>query len=128
MTRKPFLTRLGTVAATMVVLGASLSGQVQPAAAESAAAPTCRGWVHGNYDAGWDSIAKASYLKVGPYAVCGNIKYLRENTKVYFHCQRLNGYGHTWVYVRVEGTKKEGWVSFDNLEHWSANLIAHCDG
>ncbi|MDP4505836.1 hypothetical protein [Nonomuraea turcica] len=38
----------------------------------------------------------------------------------------INDYGKMWIYVRVAGTTKEGWVSWDNLDQWSSSTIKHC--
>ncbi|GAA1618197.1 hypothetical protein GCM10009733_013150 [Nonomuraea maheshkhaliensis] len=117
------IVRLGTTVAAMALLGATLGGTPAQASAQGG---TCTGWSHGNYDDGWDTIGRAGNMKKGPYSSCGNVKYLSEDTTVYFHCKVINGYGKVWVYVRVAGTTTEGWVSYDNLYHWSTDLIETC--
>ncbi|SEG99776.1 hypothetical protein SAMN05444920_11452 [Nonomuraea solani] len=118
------LARLGAVAATAIVLTAGLSG---PGQAASTGAPQCNGWPHGNYDDGSDVIEKGSNMKAGPYTACGNVKYLKPYTNVYFHCMVINDYGKVWIYVRVARTKWHGWVSWDNLQQWSSSTIKSCD-
>ncbi|MFI6483950.1 hypothetical protein ACIBH1_38930 [Nonomuraea sp. NPDC050663] len=120
---KSTFARLTATGAALALLGTI--GLSAPAQARTAA-PSCRGWSHGNYDHGWDTVKHPSNMKNGPFSACGNVMYLKELTTVYFHCMVINDYGKIWVYVRVAGTKKHGWVSYDNLEHWSADLIQHC--
>ncbi|GGN49293.1 uncharacterized protein YgiM (DUF1202 family) [Actinoplanes campanulatus] len=54
-------------------------------------------------------------LKSAPYADCDNVGKVSGGERVWYHCWDFNSYDNMWVYVRVAGTNKHGWISTDNI-------------
>ncbi|MEV4439266.1 serine/threonine-protein kinase [Streptomyces sp. NPDC049577] len=91
---------------------ASPSASAKP----SAVSKSCTGWSHQDPHPGTYGYLSGSYhLQTGPYESCPSVTLAKTGTKLWYHCSVVNAYGHTWTYVRVEGTKTAGWMSNDNL-------------
>jgi hypothetical protein len=52
----------------------------------SAAPVSCSGWVAGANGAGEGATIEGANMKVGPYAVCNDVKYMPAGTYVYYWC------------------------------------------
>jgi hypothetical protein len=92
------------------------SSPASPTATSTAVSKSCTGWTHQDPHPGTYGIMRGDYhLSTGPYAVCPDVALAKSGAKVFYHCYVLNAYGHTWTYVRIEGTKTAGWMSNDNL-------------
>ena len=48
-------------------------------------------------------------MHTGIYGACPSLGTVR-GFKLWYHCYRVNSYGHTWTNVRVDGTNVSGWV------------------
>lgn len=105
-------------AVALVVAGAALAGG--PAAQAAQAAPPgdpCVSWAERgpNLDDGY-GVMKGSYnLKRNPYQSACNATRMRAGQTLYFHCWQKNRHGNLWVYGRVKGTRKMGWMSLANF-------------
>jgi hypothetical protein len=44
--------------------------------------------------------------------------------RLWYHCYRVNSYGHTWTHVRVDGTTAKGWVYDAYLSNGGSTV--HC--
>jgi hypothetical protein len=117
---------LSKAAVALVVAGAALTG-VPAAQASAAAMPGCTVQPPGrNLDAGY-GVMKGSYnLKGTPYQNSCSIARMRKGQVLYFHCWRTNSHGNRWVYGRIKGTKKYGWMSLDNFKSIRNTNFATC--
>ncbi|MCZ4123045.1 hypothetical protein [Streptomyces sp. H39-S7] len=92
------------------------SSPAAPTTSASAVSKGCTGWAHKDPHPGTYGTSRGTYhVFSGPYAVCPEIAVAKSGAKVFYHCYILNAYGHTWTYVRIDGTKTVGWMSNDNL-------------
>lgn len=48
-------------------------------------------------------------MHTGIYGDCASAGRVN-NIRLWYHCYRVNSYGHTWTHVRVDGTQAYGWV------------------
>ncbi|OKK17184.1 serine/threonine protein phosphatase [Streptomyces sp. CB00455] len=101
--------------------GTGAHGATPQASTGASAAPGpvptgCGGWSHKNPAPGsYGYMAGDYHLETGPYQTCPAVTLAKSGTKLSYHCYVVNAYGNKWTYVRVDGTKTEGWMSNDNL-------------
>jgi hypothetical protein len=114
-----------TLSVSLAALGLAAAANLGTATpGNAAAAISCSGWGHGNYDGGAGYSNGTYALKAGPYAACGNTGQTYAGTYLYYHCYVTNEYGNSWTYARIAGTNTEGWFSDANLNNGGAT--AHC--
>ena len=110
------------VAITIAVPGAALPGS------PAAAAPACGGQAVNNSDDGW-GLVDASPLRQAPYGHCGVVANLAQGTRIYFHCWVVNDYGNFWVWARVAGTERYGWMYRENINTIGGSWVTgYCPG
>ncbi|MFI7596673.1 hypothetical protein [Actinoplanes sp. NPDC049681] len=108
------ITRAARVAVASALLAAGLSAvSAQPASA----ADSCLGWMGNRENGDGSGIIKEGTwnLKTGPYSTCDNAYVVHGGAKMWWMCMHNNIYGVHWVYGRMEGTNKKGWISYDNF-------------
>lgn len=87
-----------------------------PTTTSTPVSKSCTGWTHQDPNPGTYGYMRGTYhLTSGPYATCPDVVLAKQGVKVWYHCYIINSYGHTWTYVRIDGTKTAGWMSNDNL-------------
>lgn len=108
------------IAAAGAVAGAVLMAGPAEAATEAASvAGACPPIAVSNLDPG-HGVMKGTYaLKAGPYAGsrCKKVGTARKGQILYLHCWKENLYGTMWVFARVKGTNRYGWMSQDNFKY-----------
>ncbi|MFI9100760.1 serine/threonine-protein kinase [Streptomyces fildesensis] len=106
----------GSPSASGSKAGGAPSSPAAPSTSASAVSKSCTGWTHQDPHPGTYGYMTGSFhLTTGPYAACPDVAMAKSGAKVFYHCFVLNAYGHTWTYVRIDGTKTAGWMSNDNL-------------
>jgi hypothetical protein len=112
------------IAAAGVMAGAVLMAGPAEAASKAATeaasgAGACPPIAVSNVDPG-HGVMKGTYaLKAGPYAGsrCKKVGTARKGQVLYLQCWTENLYGTMWVFARVQGTNKYGWMSQDNFKY-----------
>ncbi|MEV4469796.1 hypothetical protein ACFFR3_32725 [Nonomuraea salmonea] len=107
---------VSATAVALVVAGAALAGAPAAQAATSVPAP-CPNYVYKgpNLDDGYGVMRGSYNLKDIPYQSGCDVMRMRAGQVLYFHCWQKNRHGNLWVYGRVKGTRKMGWMSLANF-------------
>ncbi|MEV6685023.1 serine/threonine-protein kinase [Streptomyces sp. NPDC051130] len=96
--------------------GATPSAPGKTAVRPSPVSTGCGGWSHKDPAPGsYGYMAGDYHLEAGPYQTCPAVTLAKSGTKLWYHCSVVNAYGHTWTYVRIDGTNTAGWMSNDNI-------------
>lgn len=105
-------TLLSAMAVVVLMVVALFSAPASAAPRSDSAAPAveCTGWTYENNDNDGGELLVGAYLKVGPYAECGNVVWMPAGTDVWYWCYVTNEYYNTWSFVRIAGTQTYGWV------------------
>lgn len=80
---------------------------------------SCTGW-HTTHVVAQDGSGYAATgtftMRSGPYAACGSAGSFTSGQHMYIWCHAVNGYGHTWVYGRIDGTSTPAWQSLTSFK------------
>ena len=82
---------------------------------------------------GWSDNDKTNYgypdgpgdgsvtMHTGIYGDCASAGKVN-NIRLWYHCYRVNSYGHTWTHVRMDGSDVKGWVYDAYLSNGGSNV------
>jgi hypothetical protein len=80
---------------------------------------SCTGWhiTHVVADDGSGYAKTGTFdMRSGPYSACAAVGKFTTGQHMYIWCHTTNGYGHTWIYGRIDGTNTPAWQSIDNFK------------
>ncbi|MFE1409665.1 serine/threonine-protein kinase [Streptomyces sp. NPDC085524] len=100
--------------------GTPPKASVSPAAKPTTVSTSCTGWSHRDPAPGsFGYMSGDFHIVTGPYQNCPAVSLAKKGTKLVYQCFVVNAHGNKWTYVRVPGSKVEGWMSNDNLTRQS---------
>ncbi|MDJ0380380.1 hypothetical protein [Streptomyces sp. G-G2] len=70
----------------------------------------------GNNSSAYGTLNGTHTLRVRPAAECAGIISVPSGTGFYAWCHTVNTYNNEWVYGRIKGTQRTGWLLASNLK------------